>query len=43
MALLTALAPLRPRPLILIFKRRWVEVLEKPHSRPFYIERRRGP
>ena len=30
-------------PLILLFKRRWVQVLEKPHSRPFSIERRRGP
>ena len=30
-------------PLIMIFKRRWVEVLEKPRSSPFQIERRRGP
>ena len=30
-------------PLILIFKRRWVEVMEKPRSPPFFIERRRGP
>jgi membrane associated rhomboid family serine protease len=29
--------------LILLFKRRWVEVLEKPRTSPFHIERRRGP
>jgi membrane associated rhomboid family serine protease len=29
--------------LISIFKRRDVPVLEKPHHRPFQIERRRGP
>jgi membrane associated rhomboid family serine protease len=30
-------------PLILLFKKRWVEVMEKPRSPPFFIERRRGP
>ena len=29
--------------LIMFFKRRWVEVLEKPRTSPFHIEHRRGP
>jgi membrane associated rhomboid family serine protease len=29
--------------LIMLFKRRWVEVLEKPRTSAFHIERRRGP
>jgi membrane associated rhomboid family serine protease len=29
--------------LILFLKRRWIEVLEKPRTAPFHIERRRGP
>jgi membrane associated rhomboid family serine protease len=29
--------------LIPFFKRRWVEILERPRHRPFEIERRRGP
>jgi membrane associated rhomboid family serine protease len=29
--------------LIMVFKRSWVEVLEKPRTSPFHIERRRGP
>jgi membrane associated rhomboid family serine protease len=29
--------------LIMVFKRRWVEVLERPKTPPFHMERRRGP
>ncbi len=29
--------------LITFFKRRWVPILEKPHTKPFHIEHRRGP
>jgi rhomboid family protein len=29
--------------LIMIFKRRWVPILEKPYTKPFHIEHRRGP
>jgi membrane associated rhomboid family serine protease len=29
--------------LIMVFKRTWIEVLEKPRTPPFHIERRRGP
>ncbi len=29
--------------LIMVFKKRWVTVLEKSHTKPFHIEHRRGP
>ncbi len=29
--------------LITFFKRRWVPILERPHTKPFHIEHRRGP
>ncbi len=29
--------------LITFFKRRWIPLLEKPHSKPFHVEQRRGP
>ena len=29
--------------LIPFFKKSWVQILERAHSKPFHIERRRGP
>ncbi len=29
--------------LITVFKRRWIELLQKPHTKPFHVEHRRGP